>query len=137
MLVPSATAKPFNLENLVLAQTTNFSNQAQTFSLETIWRYAAALQEINPIREKTNVKIDTILGPNRPPRVCYHSDIPEEVKQSCDLFGSQMVGILNKHQVTDVYNAISIQVQSDESLEKKIKKAGVCQQRGISLANCF
>lgn len=139
-LVPtlSVSATPFSLEKQVLlTQGTDLLAQTQTFSLETIWRYAAALQEINPIREAHNEEINQILKLNRPDRVCYQNNIPWEVQQSCDMFGSKMINILRKHEVDDVYTPISVQVQSDDNLKKKIQKAGVCQQRGVTLENCF
>ena len=123
-------------EDLKIAQVNSFVAQ-RNFTLGSIWRYAAAVQEINPIREEHNRQINSLLGAERPSKVCYHQPIPTEVKQNCQLFGSKMFQILRKHEVHDIYTPISIQVQSDENLRKKIQKAGICQQRGLSLNDCF
>lgn len=138
-IIPSISFKTsaISFDNQAFAQSTTLIAQAQTFSLETIWRYAKALQEINPIREKHNQQVNQLLKGNRPERVCYQSGIPWEVKQNCDSFGSKMVEILKKHNVLEVYTPISKQVQYDEALERKIQKAGTCQQQGRSLGNCF
>lgn len=132
----SAQSIEFENEELKIAQVNNYVSQ-RSFSLSVIWRYAAALQEINPIREEHNRQINIILGKNRPNKVCYHEPIPNSVQQSCKLFGAKMFQILRKHDVDDIYTPISLQVQSDANLRKKIQKAGVCQQRGISLNKCF
>lgn len=125
-----------DFENLELAQVNSYIAQ-QNFTLSSIWRYAAAVQEINPIREKHNREIDMLLGEKRPGKVCYHQPIPRAVQESCKSFGAKMFQILRKHEVHDLYTPMSRQVQSDTNLEKKIQKAGICQQRGVSLNDCF
>lgn len=138
-LVPSVSVKTSEItfENHAEAQTLTFTAQAKTFSLETIWRYARAVQEINPIREEHNQQVNQLYQGDRPTRTCYQENIPWEVKQHCEIFGSKMIGILKRYQVHDVYTPISRQVQSDDNLKKKIQKAGICQQRRISLEDCF
>ena len=134
----AAKAQTISLDipELQISQVNNYVSQ-RSFSLNVIWRYAAALQEINPIREKHNRHINNLLGKNRPKRVCYHQPIPNSVQKSCKSFGSKMFQILQKHNIHDIYTPISLQVKKDEGLKRKIQKAGICQQKRIAFKDCF
>ena len=138
-IIPSLSLNSHTIkfDNTAHAQTATDIAQTQTFSLNTIWRYAQALQEINPIREQHKKEITIMFQGDRPERVCYLDNMPWEVQQSCQRFGTKMFDILQKYQMQNIYTPISIQAQSNKNLERKIQKAGTCQQRRISLEDCF
>ncbi|WP_166275967.1 DUF4168 domain-containing protein [Lyngbya confervoides] len=116
-----------------------FSQQAyaQSFTNDIVWRYAAAVLEIDPIREQLLDEVKRIMGSSKPPQVCNQSNLPSSVESICDRYKSQSANILNKYQVLGVYNSITSRIQTDSNLRNRIITAMKCQQQGLSFPSCF
>lgn len=124
-------------KNFSLDWATHAYGQTHSFSIETIWGYAAAVQEIDPIRKDYLRLVNNFYGGNKPPQVCERSDLSAEVGNICSSYKSKSASILRRHGVIGSYNKITSQLKYDRQLERQIQDAMACQQRQISINSCF
>ncbi len=111
--------------------------QSSAFSHEIIWRYAAAILDIEPIREKHFAPVKNLYRGNVPAQVCDQSNLSDQVNQICNDYKRESAFILKHYQVIGSFNKITSQLKYDEQLRQQIRQAITCQQKRITMTSCF
>lgn len=119
----------------------SFSNaaygQSSVFSRELIWRYAAAILDIEPIREKHFEPVRNFYHGNVPPQVCDQDNISNQVDQICSDYKRESASVLQQYQVIGSFNKITSQLKHDKQLREQIRRAITCHQKRIAMTSCF
>lgn len=100
---------------------------AQEYDQQQLRRYAEALLEIEPLREKTYQEIQTLLNSEVPNIACNredsYQDLPREVRSLIITYCNQSRAVVEGQGLTvSQFNQITTQVRSNSELKKQIQQ---------------